>query len=90
MLDQLSKVWGESYIGIFRYFDGWPKMGKTGVILAPRRHCGAMQRRSSSTDEDAPDNDKKEVRHHHLSLTTHLNLNNPEPTRGKACFETDN
>ena len=32
MLDQLSKVWGESYIGIFRYFDGWPKMGKNGMI----------------------------------------------------------
>jgi len=32
MLDQLSKVWGESYSRIFRYFDGRPKMGKNGVI----------------------------------------------------------
>ena len=39
-LDQLSKVWGESYIGIFRYFDGWPKMGKNGVISPATRTNG--------------------------------------------------
>ena len=42
MLDQLSKVWGESYIGIFRYFDGWPKMGKNGVILVSLLKTGSL------------------------------------------------
>ena len=44
VLDQLSKVWGESYRQIFRYFDGCPKMGKNGVILVPKRRSDTRER----------------------------------------------